>query len=279
MPKQYALLSLPRSGSTWFWQQLQWPGRARDCNGEFFNPGTNRRHCANLCTMFGAHPPYEDNAALPSSAASARLEDAYHRSWKPAGFQSTKEVWACCKVPFFAGHFRCAALVRHRQYTFPGRENREWTDRWYDGLYRSFLHNILFLPVPVCRLLDRLKRQDCSPVERRVGTHILASYMLLYDCDKYSIPVVRYHCLTRLPQDELRDYLIGLNIPGVNAVDLAARVVKTRKTPDFLPSKVWAYKKYNVEPFCQEFLKLGGGLFEPFLEYLNPAEFCVADGR
>lgn len=201
------LLSLPNSGSDWLAPMLAEAHGYRYFDKEFFSPICNAKHRETIASCFGCEMVSNYHQIGVPWKQQPQLESLFRQTWEKEDWTADKEVFAFRKVGFFASRFRCVALHRSRELTFPPKRRR--VQVWYDAIYWA-----LGRP-PGPNLQDRCLRAFDQ-----------ASSELLAACADESIPVLDYGTLCFGDEATVANELSRC---GVHADSLVASILATRR--------------------------------------------------
>ena len=203
MSKPHLLLSLPSSGSDWLAGCIARATGWRYFDKEFFNPICNP--IPEVESGFGC-----EMVSHYRKIAKPIPSDAAWNAWKQSGYDFNKEVFCAFNVPWFAKRFKCCALLRRCEDTFPPKRARVMS--WYDAIWHS------------CLLAGYSVTAEAS-AERAREAHAHASSQLRKDCGSRGIFVIEYERL----QDEAYVVEVARHVSARNAAAIANEIISTWK--------------------------------------------------
>lgn len=196
--KPKVLITLPRSGSTWF-SNCIFPPEERDKHAwEYFNPVNNSK----TSYIIGGNRLWWHLLAPLKEYHEKFLMDMLYKD----DARCIKECWGIAKMDFFNQHFKCLALVRDTKYTMPGLSDSRVNFHSFVAYYASLIYHKENLP-DYREAIDFMYFEAKTEDEKLCAAHVIMSGMLRNECKKRNIPVFEYDKIVSLGFEDLKNYL------------------------------------------------------------------------
>mgnify|MGYP005627975857 CR=1 FL=1 len=240
MSEKYAILAMPRSGSSWFLNCILKTNSLK-CDGEFFNSLTNpsAEHKQKIATGFGVglelFSPRTDhividvsNIAVPSVLQETLLNEIFQETWKTTDLQITKEVYAFHKVEFFEKKFTCFGFVKPLSETFPG--SSKMTVLIFARIYGALLMQFSIQSKSIKLLLRSGLESATSPMEKAIVGWIGAAHLLISGLRSKSLPIIDSSIICNESAENSIRYLHELLPASLYSLKFAEQIIETRKS-------------------------------------------------
>lgn len=195
---KYTMLSLPRSGSDWFANQVTL-ANSLIFYREFFNIRDEARpHYlrdeSKIAPLFGGHM-HPIPIARPEGK---EAEDLFLETFMKSEFNFNKEVYCFNKIWLYHKHTTCFTLYRSRHMTFPGKSLPTKTINVYLPIYKS-----LSQWAGLSDKYSEIVRKAVTLEQKAYVAHAIASVYLISNSLHFGIPILRYSAILKNPEMEL----------------------------------------------------------------------------
>ena len=272
--KDLVVLSLPRSGTGYFQKivSLSTKWDYQDYRDVWTLKKENQRVCGEIFGYWFKFFEYESKNIF-DTPVKKDFDDIYYNKWKKIGrLKFTKEIAFFLYVPFFEKYFNVISLLRDRKHTFP--TTLQWV---FLALYSNFV-NCRNGDKKIALLQKYCLKEKRTLLQQQIFAHIISSYLLLRDIEKFQLPILKWDKLMRLSGENLKKYLEKSLPKEYDASLFAYNIEQTRINrlgyiltlgkwfpikyyfnywvygKDLLDVREERYKALNVEQDCQKLI-------------------------
>ena len=256
LAKHFMIVALPRSGSTFFaktycsaskGKYLMDPNKDFYKLKEFFTMG-NCYFGAHIMDYWGCK-----KGNMFECLSQENFDLNYDQSLFKLGMNASKEVMSYGNISHYHKKFDMMCLIRKREHTFPSSMPQLFILMYQAFLYAS-LQNENYK-----KLRTYLKSLVYTDKEQQCAGYIAAMYVLITECKKYGIPILRFEKWMTLKGERLDNYFKEYFPKDYYNKEFAPLLEKTRSKLNgseeaWLKERKKRYEKWGMEPFMQKIL-------------------------